>query len=64
MNHIYLVRLVVLKRPGFQSQKYGMPNYRGKAESQILFKMLTFLVHGNNRNESIIIILEVEYVFT
>jgi len=24
MNHIYLTRLVVLKRPGFQSQKYGM----------------------------------------
>jgi len=25
MNHIYLIRFVVLKRPGFQSQKYGMP---------------------------------------
>ena len=25
MNHIYLIRLVLLKRPGFQSQKYGMP---------------------------------------
>ena len=25
MNHIYPMRLVVLKRPGFQSQKYGMP---------------------------------------
>jgi len=25
MNHMYLIRLVVLKRPGFQSQKYGMP---------------------------------------
>jgi len=24
-DHIYLLRLVVLKRPGFQSQKYGMP---------------------------------------
>ena len=24
MNHICLTRLVVLKRPGFQSQKYGM----------------------------------------
>jgi len=24
MNYIYLKRLVVLKRPGFQSQKYGM----------------------------------------
>jgi len=23
---MYLIRLVVLKRPGFQSQKYGMPN--------------------------------------
>jgi len=27
MNHIYLIRFVVLKRPGFQSQKYGMPNH-------------------------------------
>ena len=27
MNHIYLIRLVVLKRPGFPSQKYGMPMY-------------------------------------
>jgi len=27
MNHIYLVRFVVLKRPGFQLQKYGMPSY-------------------------------------
>jgi len=26
MNHIYLIRLVLLKRPGFQSQKYGMPS--------------------------------------
>jgi len=26
MNHIYLIRLILLKRPGFQSQKYGMPN--------------------------------------
>jgi len=25
MNHICLIRLVVLKRPGFQSRKYGMP---------------------------------------
>jgi len=25
MNHICLVRLVVLKRPAFQSRKYGMP---------------------------------------
>jgi len=24
MNHIYLIKLVP-KRPGFQSQKYGMP---------------------------------------
>jgi len=28
MNHIYLIRLVALKRPGFQSQKYGMPKNR------------------------------------
>jgi len=25
MDHVYLIRLVLLKRPGFQSQKYGMP---------------------------------------
>jgi len=25
-NHIYLIRLVVMKRPGFQSQKYGIPS--------------------------------------
>jgi len=25
MNHICLIRLVVLKRPGFQSRKYGIP---------------------------------------
>jgi len=25
MNHNYLIRLILLKRPGFQSQKYGMP---------------------------------------
>jgi len=27
INHIYLIRLVVLKRPGFQSQKYGLPAF-------------------------------------
>jgi len=27
MNFIYLIKRIVLKRPGFQSQKYGMPNY-------------------------------------
>jgi len=25
INHICLMRVVVLKRPGFQSRKYGMP---------------------------------------
>jgi len=25
MNHIYLIWLILLKRPGFKSQKYGMP---------------------------------------
>jgi len=25
---LHLIKLVVLKRPGFQSQKYGMPNYQ------------------------------------
>jgi len=28
MNHIYLMRLVILKNPGFHSQKYGMPIHR------------------------------------
>jgi len=28
MNHINLSRLFVLKRPGFQSQKYGVPKNR------------------------------------
>jgi len=28
MNHINLLKLFVLKRPGFQSQKYGMPKNR------------------------------------
>jgi len=27
MNRIYMIRLVLPKRPGFQSQKYGMPSY-------------------------------------
>jgi len=27
MNHICLIRLVALKRPGVQSQKYGMPTF-------------------------------------
>jgi len=28
--HIYLIRLIVLKRPGFQSQKYDMPATQGR----------------------------------
>jgi len=31
-------------------------NYGGKTKFQILFKILAFPVHGNNRNESIIIL--------
>ena len=27
MNHIYLIRLILLKRLGFQSQEYGMPRF-------------------------------------
>jgi len=27
MKHIYLIRLVVLKCPIFQTQKYGMPRF-------------------------------------
>ena len=30
MNHIYRISLVVLKRPGFQSQKYGLPTQASK----------------------------------
>jgi len=26
MNHIYFAKFVLLKPPGFQSQKHGMPN--------------------------------------
>jgi len=39
MNHIYLVRFAVLKRAGFQSQKYGMPTYKfwGKKEHHLLY---------------------------
>ena len=33
MNHIYLIRLVVLKRPGFQSQKYGMPTIKTNSKT-------------------------------
>jgi len=29
----FLLKLVVLKRPGFQSQKYGMPIYTSIIES-------------------------------
>jgi len=29
MSHIYPIRLVVLKRPIFQTQKYGMPTEEG-----------------------------------
>jgi len=39
-------------------------NCGGKTKFKILFKILAFLVHGNSRNESIIILLEVEYVST
>jgi len=28
MNHIYLIRLLVLKRPVFQTQKYGIPTLK------------------------------------
>jgi len=31
MNHISLIRLVVLKRPVFQTQKYGMRNIEAVA---------------------------------
>jgi len=30
MNHISLIRLVVLKRPIFQTQKYGMSSFNPK----------------------------------
>jgi len=39
-------------------------NYGGKTKFQILFEILAFLVHGKNRNENIVILLQVEYVST
>jgi len=39
-------------------------DYGIKTKFQILFKILAFLVHDKNRNESIIIPLQVEYVST
>ena len=43
MNHINLIRLVLLKRPGFQSQKYGMPIYVYKFTAQ-MWKMWIILM--------------------
>ena len=39
-------------------------NYGGETKFQILFEILAFLVHGKNRNENIVILLQVEYVST
>ena len=44
MNHICLIRLVVLKRPGFQSRKYGMPITRASfCYNKIVRNMHLFL---------------------
>ena len=37
-------------------------NYGSETKFKILFKIIAFLVHGNNRNKSMITLLEVEYV--
>jgi len=37
--------------------------YGGKTRIQMLFKILAFPVYGENRNESIIILLQLEYMF-
>jgi len=41
----FILRLVVLKRPGFQSQKYGMPIYT----SIINFYAVCFWIRDNQR---------------
>jgi len=51
MNHIYLIRLVLLKRPGFQSQKYGMPRFR--------FSALPNLVHSTTHLSCVTVMLQV-----
>jgi len=43
MNHIYLVWLVVLKRPSFQSPKNGMPNYRPYFKTSLFRFILIYL---------------------
>jgi len=37
MNHIYLIRLHILKRPSFQSQKYGIPSIALKIDLNLCF---------------------------
>jgi len=44
----FLLRLVVLKRPGFQSQKYGMPIYT----SIITFYAVCFWIRDNKRSST------------
>jgi len=39
-------------------------NYGGETKFHILFEILAFLVHVKNINESIIILLQAEYVST
>jgi len=54
MNHIYLIRLVVLKRPGFQSQKYGIPtptSYIYVAHIGISLSKLQSLLHNQRYKE-------------
>jgi len=47
MNHIYRLSLVVLKRPDFQSQKYGMPTIEEfgnkKARKVTVYKSVVFI---------------------
>jgi len=39
MNHIYLIRLVLLKCPGFLSQKYVMPNLAPPAAERLSWSL-------------------------
>ena len=41
MNHIRLIKLVILKRPGFQSWKYGMPTKTSTHVYSISWKHVT-----------------------
>jgi len=39
-------------------------NYGGETKFEILLEILALIVHGEKRNKSILILLQIEYVFT